>query len=217
LQHWPRRDEFPAYTDREVVADAIVHAIGLMLGLAGCATLVMLARAEAPYRALALTIYATCLMAMLVCSALYNLAPAGARKSLLRRLDHAAIYLLIAGSYTPFGERMMELGSGLPLLLAVWALAAVGVALKLLKIHIPEPWSSLNYLLLGWIVLLAMKPLVVAVPPLSVALLVAGGCLYTSGVAFHLWTRLPYQNPIWHAFVVVAATCHFAAVVEGVL
>lgn len=117
---------------------------------------------------------------MLVCSALFNLAPVSPRKRLLRRLDHAAIYLLIAGTYTPFAHRLIEAGAGPGLLVAVWTLALAGMTVKLAGFRFGEPWSSLSYVVLGWIGVLALGPLLATVSPAAMRWLLAGGLLYTA-------------------------------------
>jgi len=204
--------EFPAYTPNEMRADAIIHGMGIGLGFVGVLCLTLTARPESTGRLAALVVYQAALVAMLLCSAAYNLLPAGPRKRLLRRLDHAAIYLMIAGTYTPFAQRLIEQGSGPALLISVWALAGVGLSIKLSGMRFSEPWSTLSYLLFGWIVLLGIRPLAAAISSLALGLLVAGGVLYTAGVYFHMRARLPYHNPIWHGFVVAGAGCHFLAV-----
>ena len=214
--------EFPRYTPAERRADAAVHAAGLALGLAGCAGLAAaaLARPDAGPRLLAgLGLYATGLMAMLACSALYNLtdaAAAPARKRLLRRLDRAAIFAAIAGTYTPFLLVAVGGPRGLGLLAFVWAVAAAGIAVELLGLRRSERLSVAAYLLLGWSIVGALGPLSAAVSPPGVALLAAGGVLYSAGVVFHLWRSLPFQNAVWHGFVLAAAACHYAAVLREV-
>ncbi len=210
--------EFPRHTPAERRADAAVHALGLTLGSAGCLALAVAAlpRAGDPLRVAALVAYAVGLLAMLGCSALYNLTPEGGRKRLFRRLDHAAIFLLIAGTYTPF--TLVEIAGtwGTGLLAFVWSIAGVGIAAELLGLGRHDGLSVAAYLLLGWSVLAALGPLSAAVSPAGLALLVAGGVLYSAGVAFHLWTRLPYHNVVWHGFVLAAAACHYAAVLREV-
>src|SRR4051812_49076318 len=218
--------EFPRHTPAEWRADAAVHALGLTLGSAGCVALAAAAlpRAGDPLRVSALLAYAVGLLAMLGCSALYNLTPEGGRKRLFRRLDHAAIFLMIAGTYTPF--TLVEIAGtwGTGLLAFVWSVAGVGIAAELLGLGRHDGLSVAAYLLLGWSVLAALGPLSAAVSaavspavsPAGLALLVAGGVLYSAGVAFHLWTRLPYHNVVWHGFVLAAAACHYAAVLREV-
>jgi hemolysin III len=130
----------------------------------------------------------------------------------LRRFDHAAIFLMIAGTYTPFILIKMHTPWGLGLLAVVWTMAGIGIAIKLFAPRYLEGLSTALYLVQGWAVIAAWEPLMSAMPGRVLTLLVAGGVLYTIGVVFHLWERLPYQNAIWHGFVLSAASCHFAAV-----
>jgi hemolysin III len=192
-----------------------VHIVGLTLGLAGCAGLAaaVLLRPDAGPR---LTL-AVGLMAMLVGSALYNLtdAAAPARKRLFRRLDHAAIFLMIAGTYTPFTLVAIGGAWGAGLLAFVWAVAAAGIAAELLSLRRHDGLAVAMYLLLGWSILPALVSVPAALSPSGVALLAAGGVLYSVGAGFHLWRSLPFQNPIWHGFV-LAAAYHYTAVLREV-
>lgn len=214
----PRNDpEFPTYTPAERRADAAVHLVGLALALAGCVALAVAAAPRADLtRLVGLGVYAAGLLAMLGCSALYNLARDGARKRLFRRLDHAAIFAMIAGTYTPFALLAIGGAWGAGLLAFVWTVAAGGIAADLLGLRRHGPLSVAAYLLLGWSILPALGPLAAAVSPSGVALLAVGGVLYSVGVVFHLWRGLPYQNAIWHGFVLAGAACHYAAVVREV-
>jgi hemolysin III len=205
----------PRYSRGERVADAVVHVLGLPAALAACALLAASAPRGAGVRAVAaLGLYAAGLVAMLVCSALYNLAGDGPRKALLRRLDHAAIFAMIAGTHTPVAALAIDGAPGLALLAVVWAGAVGGAALKLLAPSRFEHASIAAYLLLGWAGLAALEPLLAALPSRDLALLAGGGLLYSAGVAVHLSTRLPYHNALWHALVLAAAACHYAVVLR---
>lgn len=161
---------------------------------------------------LSLLVYSLGLMAMLVCSALYNGVNDTPRRDFLRRLDHAAIFVMIAGSYTPFLVVKIDGPWNRWLLIYVWLVAGLGVGLKLMWPYRFERLSVLLYLFLGWTILVAIKPLYSTVSAMTIVLLVTGGVLYSVGVMFHLWERLPYQQPIWHGFVVAGVACHYAAV-----
>jgi hemolysin III len=214
----PPATEFPRYTAAERRADATIHAAGLASGLSACVVLgrAMWSGGLDLGAIAALALYAGGLMAMLAFSALYNLAEDGPRKRLYRRLDHAAIFLMIAGSYTPF--MLVKLGGvwGVGLLAVVWTAAVTGIAVELLDRGRHDNLSVAAYLLLGWAVLPALGPLAAALSPAGLALLVVGGVLYSVGAVFHVWTSLPYQNAIWHGFVLAAAACHYAAVLREV-
>ena len=191
---------------REILADGVIHALGLTLGAVAAIVLLLTADDLAPA-----AIYLAGLAAMLVCSALYNLRRASLRREWLRRFDHAAIFVMIAGSYTPFALRLEGAWSW-GLLAAVWSLAAMGVAVKLARPRFIEPISVVLYLGLGWLGLAAFGPMLSALEPPTLILLAAGGAIYSLGVVFHLSQRMPYQNAIWHGFVLVAAAVHYAAV-----
>lgn len=161
---------------------------------------------------LSLVVYSFGLMAMLLCSALYNGGNHAPRRDLLRRLDHAAIYVMIAGSYTPFLVVALQGAWRYWLLIYIWAVACLGAALKLIWPYRFERLSVVLYLFLGWTVLVVIKPLLSVGSVTAIVLLATGGVLYSVGVIFHLWERLPYQQPIWHGFVVAGAACHYAVV-----
>lgn len=205
----------PRYGRGELVADAVVHVVGLTAALVACAMLTM----TAPWNAglgptIALGLYAAGLLLMLGCSALYSLAGESRRRALLRRLDHSAIFVMIAGTYAPVA--IIGIGGvwGWGLLGAVWVGAASGAALKLLAPARFERASILAYLALGWAGVLALDPLLAALSTHDLQLLAAGGALYTSGVIVHFATRLRYHNALWHTFVVAAAACHYAVVLH---
>jgi hemolysin III len=207
---YPRPERRP-----ERRADAIVHLVGVTLGLAACAVLMIVAwPMEDAATCLSLAVYVMALLGILGCSALYNLANDGPRSGLWRRLDHAAIFVMIAGTYTPFLAIAIGGGWGAGLLIFVWTSAVAGVVLKLLHPGWLETLSIAAYLLLGWTILVAIDRLIAAVSLRALILLAAGGVLYSIGVIFHRWDRLPYQRPIWHGFVLAAAACHYFAVLD---
>lgn len=204
----------PSYTLRERVADGCIHIIGVTASLIALTALLIIGvKSETTLWAASLTIYGVALVASFSCSAGYNLVVRPTLKEVLRRLDHAAIFLMIAGTYTPFILIKMNTPWGLGLLAAVWGMAGIGIAIKLFAPRYLEGLSTALYLVQGWAVIAAWEPLMSAMPGRVLTLLVAGGVLYTVGVVFHLWERLPYQNAIWHGFVLSAASCHFVAVI----
>jgi hemolysin III len=204
------------YTRAEIIADGVVHALGVVFGLAGAIALIILTfEASRGVQIAATLVYIAALLAVLWLSAAYNMWPVSPAKWLLRRFDHAAIYLLIAGTYTPFLLHMKGTTS-LGLLIGVWTIAVVGIAAKL---FLPGRFDRLAvglYLLLGWSGVIAYDTLFAALSGTTLALLAAGGALYTVGVIFHAWQGLRFQNAIWHAFVLAAALCHYFAVLETV-
>jgi len=206
---------FPQYTLRERIADGCIHVIGVTASLVALtALLIMGVQAETTLWIVAVSIYGLALVAMFTCSAGYNLIVRPKVKAVFRRLDHAAIFIMIAGTYTPFALMKMDAKWGFTLLAVVWSMAAIGIAIKLFAPRYLEGVTTGLYLVQGWAVVVAWQPRVSAVPERVAFLLMLGGVLYTVGVVFHLWERLPFQNAIWHGFVLAAATVHFAAVVD---
>lgn len=202
----------------ELALDASVHGAGLVFVAVGVPVLLWLAahRPQGDGFA-AVAVYAAALAAMIVSSALYNLA--WTRPSLpralvegLRRLDHGVIFLKIAGTYTPFAVLSMAADTGQRLLVAVWTVAGIGATVKAVAPRRLEVVSVPLYLALGWAGLFAGESALSALSQPALRLVAAGGALYTLGVAFHLWERLPFQNAIWHLHVLAASICMYAAV-----
>jgi len=210
---------FPNYTMHERVADGCIHAIGIAASLIALTVLLVIGvKSQMTLWVVSLAIYGLALVAMFSCSAGYNLIMHPPKlKEVFRRLDHAAIFLMIAGTYTPFVLIKMNNAWGLGLLAVVWTIAAIGILIKLITPRFLEGVSVGLYLVQGWAIVAAWHPLVTAVPAWVAILLGVGGLLYTVGVVFHLWERLPYQNAIWHGFVLSAASCHYAAVLGVVV
>jgi hemolysin III len=163
------------------------------------------------------SVYAAGLLAMLGFSAAYNLWPVSRGKWLLRRLDHSAIYILIAATYTPVFAELQDRVFAMWLLAGVWSVAAVGVVLKL---FFPGRFDKVSvglYLAMGWSGIIAYDAGLSSLPQLALWFIVAGGLLYSFGVIFHAWHRLRFQNVIWHSFVLMGAACHYTAVLDLVL
>jgi hemolysin III len=203
------------YDRVEIVADGVVHAIGVCFGLIGAVVITVVVATHATKNVVtaAVLIYTITLAAMLGFSAAYNMWPISSTKWILRRFDHSAIYLLIAGTYTPFVAQLKDSFASGGLLTGVWLAASVGVMLKL---ALPGRFDRLSialYLMLGWCGVMIWS-FIASLPHLTFWLLAAGGALYSIGVVFHIWRSLRFQNAIWHAFVLLAAACHYAAVLE---
>lgn len=206
------------YDRNELIADGIVHGVGVVLALVGVTVLVFYAAAFASGGVVAAAlVYGTGLILALAVSFAYNLWPVSKVKWHLRRFDHAAIYLLIAATYTPFLQRGIDDPWLAAMLAGVWIAAGAGAALKFLR---PGRYDRLAiglYLALGWSGVLAAGPLSARLPAAALLLIVAGGVLYSVGVVFHVWERLRFQNAIWHGFVVAAAAVHYSAVLTSVV
>jgi hemolysin III len=201
---------------RERAADAVVHLLGVGLGLPAAVAIVALAiRDGAAREVAAVAVYGAGLVAMLGCSAAYHLRYRSPRRDWLQRFDHAAIFAMIAGTYTPFTLRLAR-GWAEGLTAGIWIVAAAGIAAKLWKPKGIARLSTALYLALGWIGLVAAGPFIAALGPPTLILLATGGVIYSVGVVFHLWQRLGYQNAIWHGFVLAAACVHYAAVLTVV-
>ena len=203
------------YDKGELLADGIIHGLGVLFGLIAIVALcVITAWTVDPWEFTAVLIYSVALLTVLTVSALYNMWPASPMKWILRRFDHSAIYLLIAGTYTPFLTQMKVGFESIALAVTLWTISAVGIVLK---IFLPGRFDRLSivlYLLAGWSGVLAFEAVFGALPGSTLRLLMAGGILYTAGVIFHLWESLRFQNAIWHGFVLVAAACHYGAVLD---
>src|SRR5271169_5642357 len=177
---------FPQYTLRERIVDGCIHAVGVTASAVALSVLLIMGvKAQATLWIVSLSIYGLALVAMFVCSAGYNLMVRPKVKAVFRRLDHAAIFLMIAGTYTPFALMKMDAKWGYTLLAVVWTMAAIGVAIKLLVPRYLEGATTGLYLVQGWAVIVAWNPLVSAVPERVAFLLMLGGVLYTIGVVFH--------------------------------
>jgi hemolysin III len=192
-------------------ADGIVQGTNVVLAIAGCIALALI---SSPGNRVALAIYGAGLLAMTGCSALYAWGRGGPRHTLFRHLDQAAIFVMIAGTYTPFTAIALSGPRAHRLLEIIWAIALTGVLIKMLAPRRFERLSIPLYLLMGWIVLYD-PTLLLNLSRETLTLLLAGGVLYTAGIAFHL-SRLRYQEAIWHGFVLAGAACHYAAVVRTV-
>jgi len=203
------------YDRREIIADGVIHVIGICFGVIGAVIIIFVASHSTTMVAIAsVLIYAAALVAMLGFSAAYNMWPVSHTKWILRRFDHSAIYLLIAGTYTPFIAQLKNSFASSGLLAGVWLAAGVGVVLKLVLPGRFDRAAVVLYLLLGWSGVMAYGSGLASLPNLTFWLLTAGGVLYSMGVKFHLWRSLRFQNAIWHGFVLLATVCHYTAVLE---
>ena len=206
------------YDRAELIADGVVHGIGVCCGLIAATVLVVLTVIYAtPFEIAAVSVYVAGLLTMLVLSATYNLWPVSRAKWVLRRFDHSAIYVLIAATYTPVFLQMKDSVFAIALLIGVWCVAFVGVFFKL---FLPGRFDRLSvglYLAMGWSGFMVYDTVVASLPPATLWFIAAGGLLYSFGVIFHAWQRLRFQNAIWHGFVLLGAACHYTAVLDLVL
>lgn len=201
-------------TGKEERANAYSHALGCALALAAMPALAAQADAvQHPMRHTGVTVFFASMVLMYLVSFAYHAAPVGQAKRWLRRCDHAVIFIFIAGSYTPFALVALQRGEGADTLVAVWALALLGMAMKLGNRLQHRLASTLLYLAFGWLVAALGQPMLAALPPDGLRLLVAGGVAYSLGsLFFMLDRRMPYSHLVWHLFVITGSTCHFLAV-----
>lgn len=201
------------YTRAEELANSLTHGLGLLLSVAGLAMLVTVAaqRSDA-WAVTGSAVFGASLVLLYASSTLYHSLRAARPKQVARVVDHVAIFLLIAGTYTPFMLVNLRGPWGWSLLGVVWALAVAGTALKIFFTGRFRVLSTIIYLFMGWLVLVAIKPLVVALPRDGLIMLFAGGIAYSLGTVFYLWKRLPYHHAVWHLFVLAGSICHFLAV-----
>lgn len=212
------RIEVPRYGLGQEVASSVIHGVGILLSIAGLVALVMVAAEQGGARAITGgAVFGTALILLYTVSTLYHALPQPGAKRLLRTLDHIAIFLLIAGTYTPFTLLVLSGAWGWGLFAAIWALAALGIALELGWLHHDRRLAALLYVAMGWVGLVAFEPLSQQLSAQGMTLLLAGGAAYTLGVPFYLWRRLPYHHAIWHAFVLAGSVLHFFTVLLYVM
>jgi hemolysin III len=199
-------------------ANTITHGIGAVLSLIGGSSLIIFAaRSGDAWRVVSAAVFGTALLLLYSASTVYHAVQQGQAKARLEILDHAAIYLLIAGTYTPFTLVDLRGPWGWSLFGVIWGLALLGVIAKLFLTGRFSRLSTLTYVAMGWLVVVALVPALRALPTSALVWLVAGGLLYTAGTFFFHCDRLPYAHAIWHLFVLAGSACHMAAVTTQVL
>jgi hemolysin III len=209
-RHYPSR--------LEKLVDGWVHGVALgVFTLAVFAALGLAIWQGGLGMASAIAVYAVCVLTMIGCSMAYNLAENHKRKSLLRRFDHAAIFLMIAGTYTPFTTIRFDGAWAISMTTIIWVLAFVGAAGKLFFPAVGKHIWTVFYVVMGWLIVVAAGPMIEEVPLAGVILLFIGGVIYTVGVPFYVSEKLPFRRAIWHSFVMAAAAVHYAAVLTGVV
>lgn len=208
----------PEYSLAEEVFHSLSHGVGAVLSIAGLSWMLYISiEAADPWRITASVVYGLTLIALFLSSTVYHAMYASPYRPFFKLLDHCAIYLLIAGTYTPFLLVAMRTDTGWWLFGAIWALATAGILTKLWLRHRYHWWSLVSYLLMGWLVVIAGPQVTDAIGPSGMAWVVAGGVSYTVGAVFYMAKRLPFHHVIWHLFVLGGGICHFLAVVWYVL
>ena len=212
----PRLAKRP-YSSGELVADGFVHAAAIVAGLIAFAVLfVRIVTSGDTSQGLAIAVYAAGFFLLFGFSCAYNMTPPSPLKWMLRRFDHAAIYLMIAGTYTALLAQLPDRTLAWTLAGVVWGGAAIGIDLKLFWPGRFDRASIVFYLAISWVAILAVRQLVAALPGSTMLLIVIGGVLYSVGVVFYRWHSLKFQNAIWHSFVLAAASCHFAGIAQAI-
>lgn len=200
-------------TRREEIANAVVHGIGALLGCAALSLLVVFASLRgSAYHIVSCSIYGATLVVLYTLSALYHALRGDRAKRIFRTLDHSAIFLLIAGTYTPFLLVTLRGAWGWSLFGVLWGMAGLGIVLEWVCRGRFRVLSVPVYLIMGWIALLALRPLTAALAGMGLTLVIAGGVTYTLGVVFYVMKRVPFAHTVWHAFVLGGSVCHFFAV-----
>ena len=203
---------------REELINSITHGAGLALSVAGLVVLVTLAALKGTaWHIVGCSVYGATLVLLYSASTLYHSMRSPRLKRFFRIIDHASIYLLIGGTYTPFTLVNLRGGWGWTLFGLVWGLAALGILFKIFFVGRFPIASTAVYLLMGWLVVIAIKPLLTLVPSGGLLWLLAGGLAYSAGVVFFAWEKMPYNHAVWHVFVLTGSICHYFAVLFYVL
>ncbi len=205
------------YTFGEEIANSITHGIGVLLSIVGLVLLIITAMTYGTtWHIVSFAIFGSTLIALYLASTLYHSIPIASWKQILRKIDHAAIFILIAGTYTPFMLVNLRGVWGWSLFGVIWGLAAAGIALKIACISRFQKLSLAIYILMGWLAVIAAQEMFRTIAPTSLILLFMGGLSYTIGVIFYVWKKLPYNHAIWHLFVLGGSIFHYFAVLQNV-
>uniref|UniRef100_A0A7C5Y9P0 Hemolysin III family protein n=1 Tax=Fervidobacterium nodosum TaxID=2424 RepID=A0A7C5Y9P0_9BACT len=203
------------YTIGEEIANSITHGVGALFGIAGLVILVVVSSfAGSVVKIVSSVIYGASLIILYLASTLYHSIQHRKAKQVLEIIDHSAIYLLIAGTYTPFTLIALKGTLGWIVFSIVWGLSIIGIVLKVFFVKKFMILSTMIYIFLGWFIVFAFKPLVASVSNLTIWLLVLGGVSYTAGSVFYMWRKLKYGHMVWHLFVLLGSILHFFAVLN---
>jgi hemolysin III len=206
------------YSTGEEIANSVTHGVAALLSIAGLVVMLSMMPVTAGAATItAAAVFGASMIFLYTASTLYHAIPNLRVKRILQVLDHSAIYVMIAGSYTPFCLVTLKGTTGTMLCIAVWSIALAGIILQPVLMKRAEWLNCLLYLLLGWCVVLVFEPLMAALPSAGIWLLAAGGVVYSLGVIFYLWERIPYNHAIWHLFVLGGTALQFFSVLFYVL
>ncbi len=208
----------PRYTKGEEIANSVTHGVGALISIAGLVLLVVFSALYGnAWHVVSSSVYGSSLLILYLSSTLYHSIQGRRVKSFFRILDHSSIYILIAGTYTPFTLVSLNGPWGWSLFGMIWGLAVAGIIFKVFFINRFGVLSVIIYVLMGWMIVIAIRPVVDAVPMGGLALIVAGGLCYTSGLVFYAWKKLKYAHMIWHLFVIAGSVFHYFAVMFYVI
>ncbi len=201
------------YSIPEELLNSITHGIGALLSVAGLVMLCIQASAYGSYiHIVSYSIFGSTLILLYSSSFLYHTFSNTRFNKVLKKIDHLTIYFLIAGTYSPFTLAVLKESSGWIMFQTIWGLAAVGCVFKFSKNKLLQRLAFINYLLMGWLILIVFDELTISISSKSLYLLVTGGVLYTTGVIFYLWDKLPFNHSIWHLFVLGGSTAHYFSI-----
>ena len=204
------------YSPLEELFNSITHGVGTLVSIAGLVLLIVFSIIYGNLsHIISCTIFGFALVLLYTASTLYHSLQKPNLKHAFKILDHSCIYVLIAGTYTPF--LLVTIGGGWSMFALVWSLTAIGVLFKIFFVHRFKIISTIAYILMGWLVIFAIKPLFQALPGGALVLLIYGGLAYTLGTIFYAWEKLPFNHAIWHLFVLTGSVCHFCAVMFYVI
>lgn len=208
----------PRYSVGEEIANSITHGFGLVMAIAGLAVLAAFASVfGSTWHIVSVSIFGATLVLLYAASTLYHSIPLPRAKEVLRRLDHSAIFLVIAGTYTPFLLVTLRDSFGWTMFALIWGLAIMGIVMQRVLIRQKSYITALPYIGMGWLAMLVIQQIIASIPTGGVILLFAGGLAYTIGVLFFVWKRMPYHHAVWHLFVLAGSACHYFAVLLFVI
>ena len=208
-----QRNKITGYSTGEEIANSITHGIGVLLAIIGLVAMLITAGANgSASHVVSSSIFGATLILLYLASTLYHSIPGMRIKRVLKTLDHSAIFLLIAGTYTPFVMVSLRGAWGWSLFGTIWGLAIVGIIIQLTPLAKIKTLSVGLYLAMGWVAIIAVKPMVAALNLSGFTLLLLGGITYSIGVIFYVWKKLPYGHAIWHLFVLGGSIFHFFTV-----
>ncbi|AAO35202.1 hemolysin D [Clostridium tetani] len=201
------------YTKKEEIANAITHGIGVIFSIVALVLLVVFAtKYKDAWYTVSYSIYGSTLIILYMCSTLYHSFTNEKVKKIFRKFDHSSIFLLIAGTYTPFTLTILRGKLGWSILGIIWVITIVGIVLKIVCFEKMEKVSTFLYIAMGWVIVVALKSIISSLPVKGIVLLIAGGLIYTVGCIFYAKDKIPYNHAIWHVFVLGGSVCHFFSI-----